>query len=184
MNEIVVFTDGSFIKKNNQRYAGIGIHFPNNEIQDISEPFLIKKLTSQRAELYAIYVAIKTVTLAMDFRSIRIYTDSEYSIKSLTNWIFKWAKNGWKKADKKPVKNTDILKELYKLVMKYKGKLNFVHVRSHTGKKDPLSMGNSVADKLAVAGSMKLKQLLATKKNTKNIYIKIGKNKKRTKIRL
>ncbi len=160
--DIIVFTDGSFIKKRDTAgYAGYSVYFPNSEFEDISDPFLLKPYTNQRAELYAIYIAIKTITDAIpNFNNITIYTDSEYSLKCATQWIFKWVENDWKKADKKPVKNKDILKKLYNLLKKYQSRLYFVHVRSHTGKKDDLSIGNDKADKLANIGAERAKKII------------------------
>ena len=91
----------------------------------------------------------------MDFDKLDIYTDSEYSIKSLTVWINNWKKNDWKSANKKPVANQDIIKKIDEYLQKYKGKIFLHHIRSHTGKKDYLSLGNEMADKLATQGSMK-----------------------------
>ena len=54
--------------------------------------------------------------------------------------------NKWKNAKKQPVKNQDLIKELYQL---YKSKkVKFKHVRGHKG-----IYGNEMADKLAVEGS-------------------------------
>lgn len=182
--EIIIFTDGSFIKKNNLAYAGYGIHFPNKEFKDISEPFLIKPYTNQRAELYAIYMAIKMVTEVGRYDKIKIYTDSEYSINSLTKWIHNWVKNNWKTANRKPVKNKDIIKKIYEYITMYKSRLIFIHVRSHTKSKDPLSVGNSIADSLAVLGAKKAKNIIQCVGNkcSGGSYIRIGKHKKRTKL--
>ena len=152
--DIVVFTDGSYLPKINR--AGIGIHFPNAELDDISKRFTIEPLTNQRAELYAILMAIVKITKdIIDVKSITIYTDSDYSIKSLTVWIKKWVKNGWKTYNKKPVENTDLIKSIHHMMEQYKGQIKFVHVRSHTKKTDPASVGNSIADDLAVQGAKK-----------------------------
>ncbi len=40
------------------------------------------------------------------------HTDSKYVMDGVTKWIFGWKKNGWKTADKKPVKNEDLWKRL------------------------------------------------------------------------
>jgi ribonuclease HI len=156
--EIEVFTDGSFIKSHDQKniIAGYGIYFPNNELSNISRPFLHKPITNQRAELYAIYVAIFKITKHLDVKKITIYSDSEYSIKSLTVWMPNWIDNGWKKANGKKVENQDILKLINNLMQKYEGDINFIHVRSHTGKHDYRSLGNEQADKLATAGAKKI----------------------------
>lgn len=153
--EINIFTDGSFVKRRKSAgFAGYGVYFPDGEYENISSPFLKKPPTNQRAELYAIYVAITTVVGSQQsYERINIYTDSMYSINSLTLWARSWAKNGWKTASKKPVKNLDIIKPLYKLMLKHGAIINLVHVRAHTSSRDTLSLGNAKADEMATNGS-------------------------------
>jgi ribonuclease HI len=110
-------------------------------------------LTNQRAELYAIYKALKRITENLEYGKIHIYTDSEYSIKSLTIWIKDWKKNGWKSSTGKPVANQDIIVKIDEILEKNKRKVKFTHVYSHTGKTDPQSLGNQRADDLANAGA-------------------------------
>lgn len=151
---VIIFTDGSCIKKPNEKpKCGYGIHFPNKEFDDVSRPFKHGELTNQRAELHAIYKGIRTVTKNMDFDKLDIYSDSEYSIKSLTVWIHNWKKNNWKSASKNPVANQDIIHKIDEYLQKHNGKIFFHHVRSHTGKQDFYSLGNEKADKLATNGS-------------------------------
>jgi len=47
--------------------------------------------------------------------SVRIFTDSTYVKKGISEWIEKWVKNGWKTADKKDVKNRELWVELKSL---------------------------------------------------------------------
>ena len=152
---IVVYTDGSYMKTKEGEKCGYGIYFPNKELSNISKKFKKKPLTNQRAELYAIYKAIKKVAKKFKFNRLEIYSDSEYSIKSLTVWINAWKKNNWKTANKKEVLNQDIIKKIDKKLQKYEGKIFFTHVRSHTGKTDVHSLGNAEADKLATDGAKK-----------------------------
>ena len=42
----------------------------------------------------------------------KLHTDSKYVMDGVTKWIHGWKKNGWKTADKKPVKNDDLWKRL------------------------------------------------------------------------
>lgn len=151
--DILVYTDGSCIKnKQSKPCGGYGIHFPNKEYDDVSKKFLLKPITNQRAELYAVLQAIRTVQ-KHSFKSLVIHTDSKYTINSVTVWVNQWIKNGWLASNKKPVKNQDIIKKIYALLNKHKGKITFKHVFAHTGKKDYDSVCNDVADKLAVGGS-------------------------------
>jgi ribonuclease HI len=87
--------------------------------------------------------------------NITIYTDSEYSIKSLTIWIKNWKKNNWKASTGKDVLNQDLIVKLDRLIEKYKtkyGSIKFIHVRSHTGRKDFESINNDLVDDLAKKG--------------------------------
>jgi ribonuclease HI len=58
VDEVIVFTDGSYIKRGNNEYCGYAVYFPNKELPNISRPFKRGKKTNQRAELFAIYVAL------------------------------------------------------------------------------------------------------------------------------
>jgi len=150
--EIIVFTDGSHIKP--QNLCGYGVHFPNGEFKDISKPFTKEPRTNQRAELYSIYKAIKTISNHDKNLNIKIYSDSEYSIKSLTIWIKNWKKNNWIGSTGKPVMNQDIIHKIDKLMNEHVGKIKFTHVRSHTNKNDYESVHNDITDKLAKSGAM------------------------------
>lgn len=170
MKKIIVFTDGS-CEGNGKSFAcgGYGIYFPNKEYDDVSEFFIKSPVTNQRTELWAIYEALSTILNDKNnnYDEIVIYTDSEYSIKSLTQWSDNWIKNNWKNSKKQEVKNRDILEPLINLYNKNKLKIILIHVRSHTGKTDPVSLGNDMADKLAVDGSRKTK-LLTCSNNIKH----------------
>lgn len=157
MEEIIVFTDGSYIKNKSSglEKSGYGIYFPNGELPNISRSFTHVPLTNQRAELYAIYKAIYYITTKLSVKKIKIYTDSEYSLKSLTIWIKNWKKNNWKTATGQQVKNTDIILNVDKLISDFRGKIEFYHVNSHTGNTDDFSLWNDAVDKLAKEGAFK-----------------------------
>lgn len=149
---IEVFTDGSCMKKK-CTLCGYGINFPNKELPNISRKFMRKPLTNQRAELFAIYVALVLIKKLLKYDKVKLYSDSEYSIKCSTIWIEKWKLNKWKTSDGKMVKNQDILKPLDSVLQKFKNKIEFIHVPSHTGKTDYNSVNNAIADHLATSGA-------------------------------
>jgi len=156
MTTIKVFTDGSFKKVKNKIYCGYGIFFPNGELSNVSRPFIHKPLTNPRAELYAILKTLRNlIKNNIEINKVIIYTDSKYSIKSLTVWYKSWEENNWKKSQGKPVMNQDIIRPIIKIIKKYDGKINFQHIRSHTGKQDFESLSNEMADKLANEGALK-----------------------------
>jgi len=152
---ILVFTDGSCIGQGKGTpKCGIGIHFPNKELADVSKKFKLDPLTNQRAELYAIYYALRKIIKNLDFKTITILTDSEYSIKSLTVWVKDWEKKDWKNAQKKPVMNQDLIKPIYEIIKKHKDNIKFIHVDAHTGGGDWKSVGNALVDRLAKQGAL------------------------------
>ena len=95
--------------------------------------------TNNRMELTAV---IKGLEALKRPSSVIIHTDSRYVMDGLTQWMPKWKKNGWKTADKKPVKNDDLWRELDQLCAKHEIKWRWV--RGHSGHPE-----NERADALA-----------------------------------
>lgn len=154
MKTIRVFTDGSFIRrkidKKEKIYCGYGVFFPDKELPSVSEPLLIKNLTNNRAELFAVYTALCMVTKLDKFDKITIYCDSEYVIKSMTVWINKWRSNGWKKSNNKMVDNLDLIL----LIDKMMENVEFVYVKSHSKNNNENAKFNNIADDLAKKGAL------------------------------
>jgi len=154
---LVIFTDGACQGNGSAKAkAGYGIHFPNGEFKDISRPFNHEPITSPRAELYAIWKALKLAFNNPAVKNVHLYTDSEYSLKALTEWAPKyWVPNGWKRKENgrlRPVKNLDLIQPLYRLYKRKRDAIKITHVRAHTKGSDPLSLANAVADRLAGEG--------------------------------
>jgi ribonuclease HI len=155
---VEIYTDGSFIKNKNGIKCGYGIYFPNGEYKSIGRKFTHAPITNNRAELYAI---LKTIILCniinekritegdKKIKEIIIYTDSEYSVKTLTIWYKNWIKIG------KKYLNKDIIDLIVDAMKDADFKVKLKHVRAHTGKKDPHSIANDVADGLAKKGANK-----------------------------
>ena len=80
----------------------------------------------------------------------KIYTDSQYVMKGICEWIHGWKRNGWKTADKKPVKNADLWQLLDAQVQQHK--LEWIWVKGHSGHPE-----NERADALANRGIDELK---------------------------
>jgi ribonuclease HI len=77
--------------------------------------------------------------------AVRIYTDSQYVQKGISLWIHNWKKNGWRTADKKPVRNADLWQRLDTLSSRYD--IAWIWVKGHAG-----NPGNERADELARRG--------------------------------
>jgi ribonuclease HI len=148
LSDIIVYTDGSLRREAGGNVCGFGVYFPNKEVNNMAGAFTIEPITNNRAELYAIYRAIKHIEKKFTFDHISIYTDSEYSQKATTVWIHNWKKNNWKNANKKPVENQDLIKKIDVLLRKYPGNIEIIWTRAHVGTK-----GNEMADRLANMGA-------------------------------
>ena len=101
-----------------------------------------KETTNNRMELTAAIRAIEALKRPIGGR---IYTDSQYVMKGINEWIHGWKKNGWKTADKKPVKNVELWQALDAAVSRHK--IEWHWVKGHNGDKM-----NERADQLANEG--------------------------------
>ena len=95
--------------------------------------------TNNRMELTAVIRGLEALKRPS---SVTIHTDSRYVMDGITQWMTRWKKNGWKTADKKPVKNEDLWRELDALCAKHD--LKWQWVRGHSGHPE-----NERADALA-----------------------------------
>jgi ribonuclease HI len=68
-----------------------------------------KQTTNNRMEMMA---AIRALQSLKKPSAVTIHTDSRYLMDGATKWMRKWKANGWKTADKKPVKNEDLWRTL------------------------------------------------------------------------
>lgn len=84
--------------------------------------------TNNRMELMAAIMALESLKRGVP---VRLTTDSQYLKDGLEKWIHGWIKNGWKTADRKPVKNVDLWQRLLKAMEPHKVDLHWV--RGHDG---------------------------------------------------
>jgi len=73
--------------------------------------------TNNRMELTA---AIKGLEALKKSSSVTLHTDSRYVMDGLQNWLPRWKANGWRTADKKPVKNDDLWRALDAAAQRHK----------------------------------------------------------------
>lgn len=101
-----------------------------------------KKTTNNQMELKAAIEALKALKKTSE---VSLFTDSNYVKNGIESWIYNWKKNGWKTAQKKPVKNKELWVELDQLLEKHQVKWHWV--KGHAGIE-----GNEIADELANLG--------------------------------
>ena len=100
--------------------------------------------TNNRMELMGVIEALAALKRPCD---VTLYTDSSYIKNAVTrDWLGNWRRNGWRTADKKPVKNRDLWERLSTLLTRHA--VSFRFVRGHSG--DP---ENERCDELASAAA-------------------------------
>jgi ribonuclease HI len=100
--------------------------------------------TNNRMELTAVIRALEALKKPS---RVRLHTDSKYVQQGISSWIHQWKKRGWRTADKKPVKNEDLWRELDEVAAKHE--IEWLWVRGHAGHD-----GNERADELANRGCL------------------------------
>ena len=95
--------------------------------------------TNNRMELTAVIRALESLKRPTE---ARIFTDSEYVRRGITEWVKNWKARGWKTADRKPVKNQDLWERLDALAAGHK--IEWRWVKGHSG-----VPGNERVDRLA-----------------------------------
>jgi len=98
--------------------------------------------TNNRMELTAVIRALEALKRPC---KVRVYTDSVYVQKGITEWIHGWKIRNWRTSDKKPVKNDDLWRELDMLTQQHA--IEWHWVKGHAG-----HAGNERADALANRG--------------------------------
>ena len=98
--------------------------------------------TNNRMELTAAIEALEALRKPSD---VELYTDSNYLRGGITGWIKGWKRNGWRTADKKPVKNIELWQRLEEAETRHTVRWHWV--KGHVGHDD-----NERADELAREG--------------------------------
>lgn len=98
--------------------------------------------TNNRMELTAVIEALRALKRPL---TVAVHTDSQYVQKGITEWIHGWKRRGWRTADKQPVKNEDLWRQLDALAAEHR--ISWHWVKGHAGHAE-----NERADALARQG--------------------------------
>lgn len=136
MSGLEIYTDGAC--RGNPGPGGWGVL-----IQDGTDERSLQgaepETTNNRMELTAAIMALRALPAGS---AATLYTDSEYVMKGLNEWLPAWKARGWKTAAKKPVKNQDLWEELDSENARHQ--IRWQWVRGHAG-----NHGNEQVDRLA-----------------------------------
>ena len=150
-----IYTDGACTGNPGPGGWAVVVYFTDGSIYELGGDEA--KTTNNRMEMQAAIAALKLLAAAKQSTPVTLYTDSEYTIKGVTQWIKGWKKKGWKTAQGKDVLNKDLWETLDALNIQM---VTWQHVRGHAG-----NVGNERCDAIARAfangRSPSLKQLPA-----------------------
>lgn len=130
--EVTIYTDGA-ARGNPDGPGGYGTVLeyvkPDGTLHTMELSQGYKKTTNNRMELMAAIVGLEALRKPC---KVTLYSDSKYVVDAFNqNWIDGWLKRGWKKADKKPVKNVDLWKRLLQAMDSHE--VTFCWVKGHAG---------------------------------------------------
>ncbi|SPH16582.1 Ribonuclease HI [Defluviimonas aquaemixtae] len=144
MPELVAYTDGAC--SGNPGPGGWGVLMIARNGDRVLRERELKggeaQTTNNRMELLAAITALETLTRPS---AITIVTDSAYVKNGVTTWIHGWKRNGWRTADKKPVKNADLWLRLDEAQARHD--VTWEWIKGHAGHPE-----NERADELARKG--------------------------------
>jgi len=147
MSAVVIHTDGAC--KGNPGPGGWGALIEHDgSVVELSGGE--HATTNNRMEMTAVIRALET--LAGSGADVDLYTDSQYVKNGIETWIHGWKRNGWRTADKKPVKNEDLWRILDALAARHR--IRWHWVRGHNA-----HPGNERADALANRGVLEVSRL-------------------------
>ena len=121
---IKIYTDGSCLENpGNGGWAAIII----DDGKKMQIKGSKKNTTNNQMELLAPIQALKKIPKGS---KVEIFTDSKYVKSGITEWIHIWKKNGWKTANKQPVKNKELWTELDLLTNEFE--IQWIWVKAHS----------------------------------------------------
>ena len=137
MKNVMIYTDGACSGNPGPGGWGAVLIYQGTE-KEISG--YCEHTTNNRMEIMACIEALKCLK---EHCSVTLHTDSAYVCNAFNaGWLTNWQRNNWRKADKKPVENTDLWKELLQLTERHA--VTFVKVKGHSD-----NIYNNRCDKLA-----------------------------------
>jgi len=144
---VQIYTDGGCDPNPGPGGWGAVLRFEDREwLLSGSDP----ETTNNRMELQAATAALALLKELLGRCRVHVHTDSEYLRRGISEWIQGWQRNGWRTADRLPVKNQDLWQRLHALSQAHD--MTWHWLKGHAG--HPL---NERADRLATAARQALR---------------------------
>lgn len=131
-----IFTDASVLNKKDEIIGSPGYVAVIGETIADQKSIILRDSTNNESELYAIYMAIQFALCNRDkVEIINIFSDSQFAIYGLREWIFSWLNNIQNdrlyNSSHKEVANQKLFMNIIYTILLYNLKVNFYHNRGH-----------------------------------------------------
>ena len=146
MTKVFLYSDGS--ARGNPGPGGFGTILrytdPSGQVHEKEFSCGYEKTTNNRMELLGVITGLELLKFSCD---VTVISDSKYVVDAFNqHWVESWQKNGFRKSDRKPVKNMDLWKRLLEDTGRHK--VTFEWVKGHEGHPE-----NERCDKLATTAA-------------------------------
>ncbi len=125
MKSIILYTDGACSGNPGPGgWAALLMHGGHEKMLSGADP----NTTNNRMEMMAVIEGLRALQKPC---LVRVHSDSAYIINAFTQgWIDNWIRRGWKKADKKPVENQDLWRDMMQAMERHT--VEWVKVKGHS----------------------------------------------------
>lgn len=137
--QIIIYTDGGAKPNPNGPGGWAALLIAGDHRKEMSGGE--RSTTNNRMELTAAIMALEALKQPSD---VTLYTDSQYVKNGITQWLPNWVRNGWRTANRKPVKNQELWERLHAASQRHD--IHWKWVRGHAGHEH-----NERVDQLATA---------------------------------
>lgn len=152
--KVDIYSDGAATYTEDSKSSGVGgyscVLARSGKLFDTASGG-VRLTTHNRMEMMGIAKGLHLILTkynTWNIHTVEVFSDSQYIVNGINEWMNKWKGNGWKLSSKKVVKNKDLWIKLDQLMIKTRKQIRNVKVtwvRGHNG--DPF---NEMADSLAV----------------------------------
>ena len=144
-HDVMVFTDGGCEPNPGKAGSGMAIYC-QGKVSELWYGLFNPNGTNNSAELNALHqallVAEKTIS---EKQTVKIMSDSQYSINCITNWAYGWKTKGWKRKVAGDIANLEVIQQAHALYDSIKDNIDIAHVAAHIGIE-----GNELADRMSI----------------------------------
>lgn len=143
-SDIDIYTDGGCEPNPGKAGSGLAL-YKDGVLAELYYGLFNPNGTNNTAELNALYQALLLAEHYLSQgKSVHIHSDSQYSIKCISEWAYGWKSKGWVKKTGE-IKNLEIIQQAHTLFDSLKDRLKLSHVSAHVGIE-----GNELADRMSI----------------------------------